>query len=261
LLSIVKKPGVDPLPWPDFTELTFGSAFLKEFERKFAPGGRFPTAPEFISQQAEATLGYDVEANLEGGLPIFFQFKRSFVLTTANAGEIVKGDFSKTPLFRMYLRKHNYYSQHKKLQEMEVKGDTVFYVTSQIASNVELSGAYKNDTILSAASALFRPMEIALIDDTDDHYITFEENADFGYVYSPSGIRFDRAARTIDAIRERAGRPSTNENMLRLNRFIDETLILNSELRVLSDKVTHPIAKASVLAFFAYDLSLTLMKP
>ena len=49
------------MPWPDFTELTFGYVFLREFERYYVHGGRFPKAPDFISQGEEATKGYDVE--------------------------------------------------------------------------------------------------------------------------------------------------------------------------------------------------------
>ena len=63
------------MPWPDFTELTFGFAFLCELEQKYTPGGRFPNAPEFISQRAEATRGYDVEVTLDGTTPTFFSDK------------------------------------------------------------------------------------------------------------------------------------------------------------------------------------------
>ena len=51
------------MPWPDFSELSFGFSFLREFEREHTPGGFFPSAPDFISQNDEAALGYDVEVN------------------------------------------------------------------------------------------------------------------------------------------------------------------------------------------------------
>lgn len=54
------------MPWPDFTELTFGFAFLRELEQNYVHGGRFPKAPDFISQGAEATKGYDVEVAIDG---------------------------------------------------------------------------------------------------------------------------------------------------------------------------------------------------
>ncbi len=82
------------MPWPGFSELSFGFAFLREFERHHAPSGMFPSAPDFISQRAEASAGYDVEIALDGSTPVFFQFKRSFVLTTRRAMEIRNGDFT-----------------------------------------------------------------------------------------------------------------------------------------------------------------------
>src|SRR5260370_29667531 len=106
------------MPWPDFSELSFGFAFLREFERNNACGGSFRSAPDFISQNDEAIKGYDV-AVLGGSTPVFFQFKRSFVLTTVLAKEIKNGNFSILPLFRMHLRQKNAYRQHVALQALE----------------------------------------------------------------------------------------------------------------------------------------------
>jgi hypothetical protein len=86
------------MPWPDFSELSFGFAFLREFERQHATKGSFPSAPDFISQNVEARKGYDVSV-VDGSTPVFFQFKRSFVLTTRRAKEIFKEEISKTPCF------------------------------------------------------------------------------------------------------------------------------------------------------------------
>ena len=73
------------MPWPDFTELSFGYCFLREFESQHVSGGQFPKGPDFISQYDEATKGYDVEVAIDNATPAFLQFKRSFVLTTRNA--------------------------------------------------------------------------------------------------------------------------------------------------------------------------------
>src|SRR4051794_40553958 len=104
------------MPWPDFSELSFGFSFLREFERMHAPGGKFPSAPDFISQADEALLGYDVEASLAGSDPVFFQFKRSFALTTSKANEIQNGDFASPVVYRMHLRKKENYRQHDALR-------------------------------------------------------------------------------------------------------------------------------------------------
>jgi hypothetical protein len=160
------------MPWPDFSELSFGFAFLREFERNNVSGGHFPAAPDFISQHDEAIKGYDV-AVLDGSTPVFFQFKRSFVLTTTLAKEIQNGDFDVIPLFRMHLRQKNAYRQHVALQELEQAGNAVFYVTSQIASFEDLTQAYVNQTILDHSAALFSPVEITLPNLYEHHHLCF----------------------------------------------------------------------------------------
>jgi hypothetical protein len=138
------------VPWPDFSELSFGFSFLREFERLYAPSGKFPSAPDFISQPDEASLGYDVEAALNNSTPVFFQFRRSFVLTTHRANEIQNGDFLHPVLFRMHLRKKEKYRQHKALCLLEQRGNTVLYVTSQIGNFDELTRAYVSQTVVDS---------------------------------------------------------------------------------------------------------------
>lgn len=151
------------MPWPDFSELSLGYAFLREFERQYTPGGSFPAAPDFISQHLEAEKGYDVSV-LDGGTPVFLQFKRSFVLTTARAKEIQKKHFFHTLLFRMHLRRKDSYRQHKALQKLENEGKVGFYVTSQIEKSTDLSRAYRRNAVLDRTAALFLPNEIVLPD-------------------------------------------------------------------------------------------------
>lgn len=91
------------MPWPDFTELSFGFCFLREFERHYVAGGSFPRAPDFISQYREATEGHDVEIALQDSTPVFLQFKRSMVLTRRNAIEIIDGHHADPDVYRMYL--------------------------------------------------------------------------------------------------------------------------------------------------------------
>ena len=118
------------MPWPDFTELTFGYVFLREFEQNYVHGGRFPKAPDFISQWDEATEGYDVEIALSDATPVYLQLKRSYVLVQRNAKEIRDGTYSDPNVYRMHLHKNRHYRQHKALQKLEANGNAVFYVTS-----------------------------------------------------------------------------------------------------------------------------------
>lgn len=251
------------MPWPDFSELSFGFSFLREFERLHAPGGTFPSAPDFISQADEASLGYDVEAALHNSTPVFFQFKRSFVLTTHIAKEIKNGDFSHPDVYRMYLRKKENYRQHKALLSLEAKGNVVFYVTSQINNFNELTRAYLSGTVIDDTAALFAPSEITLPDDTDNHHLCFRAADNYAYVYSEEGTRITRGHPNWHLTLERTlirGRRSASENRELLERVVSELERSDSAAHEISARFTHPAIKASILAFLVLDAQFTLFR-
>jgi hypothetical protein len=254
------------MPWPDFSELSFGFSFLREFERLHAPNGKFPTAPDFITQNDEATKGYDVKAALEGSAPVFFQFKRSFVLTTHNAKEIRDGDFNSPDLYRMHLREKESYRQHKALQKMEGKGNSVFYVTSQVADPGSLSKAYANNTVVDSAGALFSPLEIDLPNEIERHHVTFEADANYGFVYSEKGKKFERKFRRFGVALEKSMLPrrsSVVDNREVLSAFINtvgEGGPRDQAAFEIAARFKEPEIKASILAFFLLDAQLTFLR-
>lgn len=252
------------MPWPDFTELTFGYAYLREFEQQYVHGGQFPKAPDFISQYDEATEGHDVEIAMSDSTPVFIQFKRSYVLTRKNAKEIAAGHYTDPRIYRMHLHKRGAYRQHKALQRRESAGDIVLYITSQIYTRTEFAEHFANGTIVRAASALFSPNEIALPDESHDHHVSFKAEDHFGYVFSPEGQQFKRRFANADAwmphIRE--GRRSLEENRKALAAFVNDmrkTISPRSRLaRFIADR---PIEQqASILAYFVLDAHLTFAK-
>lgn len=252
------------MPWPDFTELTFGYAFLREFERQYVDGGAFPKAPDFISQYDEATEGHDVEIAMSDATPVFIQFKRSYVLTTKRAKEIAAKYYPDPRVYRMNLHKRGAYRQHKALQRRENAGDAAFYVTSQIYTGPEFAEHFANRTIVDTASALFSPNEIVLPNEHQDHHVSFKAEDPFGYVFSPEGRQFRRKFANADTwvphIRER--RRSLEQNRKALAEFVDEmrkTVRPRSPLtRLIADR---PIEqKASILAYFLLDAHLTFAK-
>lgn len=252
------------MPWPDFTELTFGYAYLRELERKYAPGGSFPLAPDFISQNVEAEKGYDVEVALAGAAPLFIQFKRSFVLTRHNAKEVQDGTYGGPQVFRMHLHKRGAYRQHKALQRLEAAGSEVQYVTSQIYARTEFDNAFANQRIVSDASAHFLPSEINLPDYADDHHVSFKAADAHGYLYSEESRPFPRKIVNFDAwasrVRER--RRSYEDNLLSLRKAV---AAMSADLgsltplgRLIRDK---PIEQqASILAFVTLDAQLTFVR-
>lgn len=211
------------MPWPDFTELTFGFAYLRELERRNAVGGAFPLAPDFISQNEEAEKGYDVEVTLDGAAPLFIQFKRSFVLTRSNAKEVLDGTYDGPQVFRMHLHKRGAYRQHKALQRLEADGHDVQYVTSQIYTQRQFQDAFARQRIVSSASAHFLPNEIVLPDDVVDHHVSFKAEDAHGYVYSDEPRQFARKLINFDAwaSRVRDRRRSYKENLQALERAVE----------------------------------------
>lgn len=252
------------MAWPDFTELTFGYAYLRELERLYAPGGSFPLAPDFISQNDEADRGYDVEVLLDGATPLFIQFKRSFVLTRSNAREIQDGTYSRPRVFRMHLHKRGAYRQHKALQALEAAGNEVQYITSQIYKRREFGDAFANQRIIADASAHFLPSEIVLPDYTHEHHVSFRAQDTYGYVYSQEGVQFSRRIGNHDAwashVRER--RRSSKDNRKALEKAVDvmsADLPRRSELRRLLK--SRPLEqKASILAYVTLDAQLAFVR-
>lgn len=264
------------MPWPDFTELSFGWAYLAEFEKAHVPGGRFPKAPEFISQGEEATKGYDAKVTLSDSTPVFLQLKRSFVLTTKRAREIKDGSYPEPRVYRMNLHKKNKYQQHKALQVLEAQGNQVLYVTSQIYNSQEFARAYASGEIVSKAAALFTPNEIVLPDDVDTHHVSFKAEDNFGYIYSDEPVKFDRKLPFADMRRPfiEQGSRNLDENIAALSEVVDYLRGLGpsfdalrffrgSRVRRLTELLEgRPVEQqASILAYFLLDAHLTFVKP
>ncbi|TKZ15750.1 hypothetical protein FAP39_16960 [Shimia litoralis] len=252
------------MPWPDFTELTFGFAFLRELEQNYVLGGKFPKAPDFISQGAEATKGYDVEVTLDGSTPLFIQLKRSYVLVRNSAREIQDGLYAAPKVYRMNLHKNGKYRQHKALQGLEALGNAVFYVTSQIHTPKEFSDAYSAGTVVSQASAMFAPNEIILPDDTKDHHVSFKPNDSFGYVYSKEPHPFERKFQSFDSWLPVVGQRA--QSAIENRQLLEKTVEFLKKKRRPRDPVLQMIrdqpleAQAAILAYFILDAQLTFVK-
>ena len=252
------------MPWPNFTELTFGYVFLREFESKYVYGGQFPKAPDFISQWDEATRGYDVEITLSDATPVYLQFKRPFVLEGRHAKEFRDGTYQGPRAYRLYLHKNEYYRQHRALQYLENIGNTVLYVTSQVHESEELAGAYDAGCVVSRASALFSPLEIVLPDCTQVHHVSFKADDQFGYLYSREPERFERKFVDVDhwlpILHERRFSRDYNRKLLRETvDFLDSNFSVRDPLRRLI--LEKPVEQqASILACFLLDAQLTFVK-
>jgi len=278
------------MPWPHFTELTFGFAYLREFEQLYAHGGYFPKAPDFISQAVEATKGYDVEIAMNNATPVFIQLKRSKVMVQSNAKEIEDPNcrFTANPVFRMYLHKSGNFRQHKALQRLEASGHDVRYVTSQIETQRQFAQAYASQTIVSDASATFSPNSIVLPNDIGEHWVSFQKNSTHMHIYSEEGIEYERTTPNFGARVEELSskRRSADENRQALRKAVNTLIRLSTELGGIERRFApggvistveqelsildslgpyledRPVEEqASILAYFVLDAHLTFFKP
>jgi hypothetical protein len=252
------------MPWPNFTELSFGYCFLRELEQLYTPTGKFPTAPDFISQHKEKSAGYDVKVLL-GTKPFFFQFKRSFRLTTANARPMQDGHFSSLPIFRMHYHDNDHYAQHKALVSLESSGNEVYYVTSQISNHDELSILATTDHVVDSGAALFSPIEATPPNYTEDHCICFTKSSAFAVVYSQEPRVFQRKAISVQehfAAHESTVDRSLDENRRDAKLTVSELLKLtkSTKLRTYIKTIDDPISALSIAAFLILGASLTYLR-
>jgi len=254
------------MPWPDFSELSFGFAFLREFERHHTNGGHFPLAPNFITAAQEAKDGYDVKV-VNGGIPVFFQFKRSYVLKTRAAKEIKSGDFNSPIVYRMSLQRKDEFRQHKALQKLARIHRDVFYVTSQIPDPDALNRAFINENVIDWATAIFSPLNIRLPNYTEKHHVSFRADADYGYVYSENGERFERKhfiARNAFAERPDAAFMTSSDSLEFLYKIEGELRRIFKETGI---RVTMPAdienvaERISLLAYLGLDAHLQFLNP
>jgi len=279
------------MAYPDFSELSFGYCFLRELETRHTHGGRFPKAPDFISQYDEGTKGYDVEVAMDGAIPLFIQLKRSEVMTRSNAGEFGTPWFSAKPVYRMNLHRSRQYAQHRALQTLVATGKAVVYATSQVEDPTALSTHSAAGTIIAEASAIFSPGEIQLPDLTAHHHVSFYAGASWAAVFSAQGRQFDRrfpaGQNWLSQLLEKPRSRAENQQAMRevVDHFRREGELADPErlslgpasepedrsdsgferleaverlVRVAQDR---PAVQAAIYAYFLLDAQLTFVKP
>lgn len=257
------------MAYPDFSELSFGYCFLRELETRYTQDGRFPKAPDFITQQDEAIKGYDVKLAMDGAVPLFIQLKRSEVMVGDDAREFKSGLFKSRPAFRMNLHRSmkHAYGQHIALQALESSGEQVIYATSQIKTPTDLSAHCIGGTVISSASAMFSPNEIVLPDQIKAHHVSFYADESWAVVFSEVGNKFERrfpnSKKWLSQLFEQTRNRQDNEDaMRRVVQSIRSSInweFAGVDIARLSDG--NPVTEAAILAYFFLDAQLTFVKP
>ena len=257
------------MAYPDFSELSFGYCFLRELETRYTYGGRFPKAPDFITQHDEATKGYDVEVALDGAVPLFIQLKRSEVMFGDTAREFLSVWFPSRPAFRMNLHRSpkHAYAQHTALQALESSGEQVIYATSQIETPAELSAHSSSGTVISSASAMFSPNEIQLPDLTSPHHVSFYDHQSWAVLFSDEGGHFQRRFPSAEKwLSQLTAKPRSREDNNAAMRKVAHSIRSNPEWEFANNDFIrfsdgNPVIEAAILAYFFLDVQLTFVKP
>jgi len=156
---------------PMISEFSYGYALTEELA--LGRLGRLRGAPLFPSliEEGRAGGGYDVQLP-RIGIPLFLQFKLSHYMRTRGAAE---RRLFMSPYYRMYLRPLRHSRQHFLLQQLEGRGNEVYYAAPEFYLLDELNDAYLNNRVLER-SAFFRPLDINLPDDKS-HYVVFNKSS------------------------------------------------------------------------------------
>jgi hypothetical protein len=159
---------------PDISEFSYGYALTSEIVQ--ACGSGLAGAPVFPSLIEEGSLGYDLELPVVGS-PIFLQFKLSdfMVRATAEGSDLVS-----IPHYRMHIRPLKHSQQHALLCAMESTGNNVFYAAPEFHTAADLNDAYLKNEMIDR-SAFFRPNDIGVLPDQNEHFVCFNAGATYGY--------------------------------------------------------------------------------
>ncbi len=145
--------------------------------RRIVPPPYFPTLPE------ERHVGYDVRLGPPGDY-CFIQFKLCDGMVRHTAKEIAVADLElELPFLRMKLMPSGRSPQHERLVALEEGGERVFYAAPRFYEYDDFVEFYRQNRILEN-SVFVSPRDIGLLPDAKPHYVSFNSNADFGWVLS-----------------------------------------------------------------------------
>ncbi|MRK21941.1 hypothetical protein [Pseudomonas sp. JG-B] len=171
---------------PEMSEFSYGFAFTNELIT--SPGSHVVAAPEFPSLQKEGKPGGGYDVKIPFGSPLFLQFKLSHYLERTHCKEhaLMGGAY-----YRWHLHALRHSAQHDLLLDLEGKGNEVYYVAPAFHQTAELNAHYMSKEIVER-SAGFRPSDIGVLPDDDEHYVVFNSHL-VAYRCSddPSSVKFE----------------------------------------------------------------------
>ncbi len=153
------------------SEFTFGYAFL--YEQTHANWGNLQAAPILPSLQQEEQAGWDAQLPLNG-TDFYYQFKLTDYLSRSNASYIKDHTYA-GPYYRLAFHRRNNNRQHQRLRDHSVTNPHTYYVAPEFNAADDFHAAFLAQQ-LTAQSRLIPVADCDDINDSDQHYITFQPN-------------------------------------------------------------------------------------
>jgi len=173
---------------PLISEFSYGYALTEELASgAFGPLAGAPIFPSLI-QEGQLGYGYDLRLPYLGA-PLYLQFKLSDCMVYASAAEWNLFGHS---YFRMHLRPGRHSRQHEFLHARDIAGDEVYYVAPYFHESPQLDRFYRTATV-ATNSVWFRPVDIGLLPDNDDHCVAFDSSPNPGYFCSRDPKKLERS--------------------------------------------------------------------
>lgn len=221
---------------PEMSEFSYGFAFTNELIT--APGAHVVAAPEFPSLQKEGKPGGGYDVKIPFGSPLFLQFKLSHRLERSNCKEytLMGGAY-----YRWHLHALRHSAQHDLLLELESLGSEVYYVAPAFHLSAELNAHYLSKQIVNNSFG-FRPNDIGVLPDDDEHYVVFNSRP-VAYRCSddPSQVKTHMMGDLLGTSRDQRAIRDLDEGGIRqLGQLIVDALRKSRSRRLIGHKSVNP---------------------
>ena len=166
-----------------FSELSFAYTLTTTLIDYLWGVNRGMPPPYFPTLREERILGYDVRLGPPGDYR-FLQFKLCDGMVRHTAKEIAfEGLELDLPFLRMKLMPSGVSPQHELLVALEERGEAVFYAAPRFYEYEDFVRFCQEGRILEK-SVFISPRDIGPLPDTNRHCVSFNSDANFGWVLS-----------------------------------------------------------------------------
>ena len=153
------------------SEFTFGYAFL--YEQTHANWGNLKSTPILPSLQQEAEEAWDARLPLHA-TDFYYQFKLTDYLSRSNAS-FIKDHTYAGPYYRLAFHRKNSNRQHQRLRDHSATNPHTYYVAPEFNAVDDFHAAFLSQQ-LTTKSRLIPVADCDDVNDSDQHYITFQPN-------------------------------------------------------------------------------------